>query len=136
MKWNKINSLGDHSSFEKIKTRMNFKLYHEFVFECSSQDKLWQYICRDELLFQFCAIYCRKKELKREKFSENNNEADIFNFRNAFEHYFEQRFFVHFKLLISFLLLFADSIEIFHEVSFTNRWTDEKTKLNFETIFS
>ena len=77
-----------------------------------------------------------QKKLKREEFNENNDKTNIFNFRNAFEHYFEQRFSVYFKLLISVLLLFANSIEIIHDVLFTNRLTDEKIELNSWTIFS
>ena len=67
---------------------MNLELYHEFDFEYSSQDELRQHIYRDESLFQICAIYRRKKELKREKFNENNDKTNIFNFRNVYEHYF------------------------------------------------
>ena len=67
---------------------MNFKFYHEFVFECSSQDGLRQHIYRDESLFQICAIYRRKKEFKREELSENNDKTNNFNFRNAHEYYF------------------------------------------------
>ena len=73
------------------------------------------------MLLQICAIYRRKKELKREKFSENNDKTNIFNFRNVYEHYLRQRFFVDFKSLIKILLLFADSIEIHYRVLFTDR---------------
>ena len=66
-------------------------------------------------------MYRRKKKLKREKFNQNNDKANIFNFRDVYEHYFRQKFLFYFKLLINILLLFVDSIKILHRVLFTNR---------------
>ena len=63
--------------------------------------------------FKLTQYIVAKKNLKHEKFSENNNKTNIFNFR--------KRFSIYFKLLINILLLFADSIEIFHRVLFTSQ---------------
>jgi hypothetical protein len=129
--WNVVISF----VFKKFKTRLNDELYHRLiVFETQKYRARFD-VNDNESLYQIQSLHFNEEDLKCKTFDQRIDRRSLYQIWKTRLYCHESRFFFHFQILKLFLLSFMKTITIQHRLSFANRQTNRKTKLNFWIIF-